>query len=89
MLKALDVGAAYQPSKRSDSWIKIKRCAGLAPGSALCLTRMRSSTVSTSARVVCVLGLRLFSLPGTNSWHMCTPLKCRRLLRRDKGLPVA
>ena len=25
MLKALDVAAAYQPSKRSDSWIKLKR----------------------------------------------------------------
>ncbi|KAK9829240.1 hypothetical protein WJX72_004715 [[Myrmecia] bisecta] len=31
MLKCLDVGAAYQPSKRSDSWIKLKRdyCEGL------------------------------------------------------------
>ena len=37
MLKALVVGAAYQPSKRSDSWIKIKRCAGVAPGSAFSL----------------------------------------------------
>ncbi len=27
MLKALDVAAGYQPSKRSDSWIKLKRCA--------------------------------------------------------------
>jgi len=26
MLKALDVAAGYQPSKRSDSWIKLKRC---------------------------------------------------------------
>jgi ATP-dependent DNA ligase len=26
MLKRLDVGAAYQPSKRTESWIKIKRC---------------------------------------------------------------
>ena len=26
MLKRLDDGAAYQPSKRSESWIKIKRC---------------------------------------------------------------
>ena len=34
MLKALDVGAAYQPSRRSESWIKIKRCAGLKSGSA-------------------------------------------------------
>ena len=25
MLKRLDSGAAYQPSKRADSWIKIKR----------------------------------------------------------------
>ena len=25
MLKALDVAAGYQPSKRSDSWIKLKR----------------------------------------------------------------
>lgn len=25
MLKALDQGAAYQPSKRSDSWVKLKR----------------------------------------------------------------
>ncbi|KAL0029207.1 hypothetical protein WJX79_003015 [Trebouxia sp. C0005] len=31
MLKALDVAAGYQPSKRSDSWIKLKRdyCEGL------------------------------------------------------------
>ena len=27
MLKRLDAGAAYQPSKRTESWIKIKRCA--------------------------------------------------------------
>ncbi len=27
MLKTLDAGAAYQPSKRSDSWVKLKRCA--------------------------------------------------------------
>ena len=27
MLKRLDVGAGYQPSKRTESWIKIKRCA--------------------------------------------------------------
>ena len=27
MLKALDVGANYQPSRRSESWIKIKKCA--------------------------------------------------------------
>ena len=27
MLKRLDVGASYQPSKRTESWIKIKRCA--------------------------------------------------------------
>ena len=26
MLKTLDAGAAYQPSKRSDSWVKLKRC---------------------------------------------------------------
>lgn len=26
MLKRLDAGSAYQPSKRSESWIKIKRC---------------------------------------------------------------
>ena len=25
MLKRLDVGASYQPSKRTESWIKIKR----------------------------------------------------------------
>ena len=25
MLKTLDAGAAYQPSKRSDSWVKLKR----------------------------------------------------------------
>lgn len=25
MLKALDVAAGYQPSKRSDSWIKLKK----------------------------------------------------------------
>lgn len=25
MLKRLDAGSAYQPSKRSESWIKIKR----------------------------------------------------------------
>lgn len=30
MLKRLDQGATYQPSKRSESWIKIKRCATLA-----------------------------------------------------------
>ncbi|KAK9865080.1 hypothetical protein WJX84_011403 [Apatococcus fuscideae] len=31
MLKTLDAGAAYQPSKRSDSWVKLKRdyCEGL------------------------------------------------------------
>ena len=34
MLKRLDVGAAYQPSKRTESWIKIKRCA-----SAVCSRR--------------------------------------------------
>ena len=27
MLKRLDFGATYQPSKRTESWIKIKRCA--------------------------------------------------------------
>ncbi len=27
MLKRLDVGASYQPSKRTESWIKIKRYA--------------------------------------------------------------
>ena len=27
MLKALDVGASYQPSRRSESWIKVKKCA--------------------------------------------------------------
>jgi ATP-dependent DNA ligase len=26
MLKRLDAGSAYQASKRSESWIKIKRC---------------------------------------------------------------
>lgn len=29
MLKRLDAGSTYQPSKRSESWIKIKRCANL------------------------------------------------------------
>ena len=27
MLKALDIGAGYQPSKRSEAWLKIKKCA--------------------------------------------------------------
>ena len=36
MLKALDVAAGYQPSKRSDSWIKLKRCQATAELS-LCL----------------------------------------------------
>ena len=49
MLKALDVGAAYQPSKRSESWIKIKRCTDLAPGSAFCLAQMHTRISSMTA----------------------------------------
>ena len=37
MLKALDVAAGYQPSKRSDSWIKLKRQAPTSSVSKLCL----------------------------------------------------
>ena len=37
MLKALDVAAGYQPSKRSDSWIKQKRQAPASSLSNLCL----------------------------------------------------
>lgn len=37
MLKALDVAAGYQPSKRSDSWIKLKRQAPASSLSKLCL----------------------------------------------------
>ena len=37
MLKALDVAAGYQPSKRSDSWIKLKRQACISSLFKLCL----------------------------------------------------
>ena len=40
MLKALDIGAGYQPSKRSEAWLKIKKCA-----KPLCTCRVLSMSV--------------------------------------------
>lgn len=57
MLKALDVAAGYQPSKRSDSWIKLKRQACISSLFKLCLHW--TSGLRQFAAVCC---LRLFCM---------------------------
>lgn len=87
MLKALDVGAAYQPSKRSDSWIKIKRCAGLATGSALCLASMHTRMLSMTAGPRSS-GAHAWPQGLKPAWQHCLayvqPLRCRACCTVDK-----
>ncbi len=60
MLKALDVHANYQPSRRSESWIKIKKCA---PADAPCgeplatlVSPIYSSLSTTTSHPACGCG---------------------------------